>query len=192
MTESNSIELLQNEVHELRRGLKRQRWINTGLMMAALVGVTTISAQTQNTNKELVCNTLRVVDNKGKTVAILGADESGGALALNSSDGTERVALATDTESGSIAFKAKNGKVQSLLSGDKDGGIFVLNSITGETMVAMAIDKEGSGVTFGDRAGNQRLVMYAEKTGGVVAAFDGKGNMYGSLPEASKISVKKK
>ena len=104
------------------------RSVLIGVLCTALVFVL-IGAKSQNKNLgDITVNSIRVVNNDGKIVAALDADEDGGRLDILNNDGKIVAALDADEDGGRIDILNNDGKVVAgLVTGEGGGKLDIYN-----------------------------------------------------------------
>src|SRR5688572_16107693 len=135
----SEIDLLRNELADLRRevqSLRRTRWITPGSIGVALVAMMAIgvaSPRIQDTPpktepghrptqlaQDVVCKSLKVVDDSGKTLVQLGSDKDGGLMVVNGADGKPRFFTAVENAAGFTDWlDAAGTRRASVFSGEK-------------------------------------------------------------------------
>ncbi len=120
------------------------RSVLIGVLCTALVFVL-IGAKSQDKNLgDITVNSIRVVNNDGKIVAALDADEDGGRLDILNNDGKIVAALDADEDGGRLDILNNDGKIVAALDADEDGGrIDILNN--DGKVVAGLVTGEGGG-----------------------------------------------
>lgn len=121
-----------------------------GLAIGAIVSQPLI-AQRNGVFDEIVCKSLEVVDDKGKTQIFLGSVD-GGFISLSDRLGKHKAGLYTYQASGVLKLKNDDG----------------------EEVVRLDATKNGGTIRTYDKDGKLVVVMEASNTGGVVQTYKGK------------------
>jgi hypothetical protein len=194
----NELDSLRSEIAELRRevkSLRRTRWITPGalgLTMVALVALGVAAPRTQAQNppghnpvqlgQDLVCKSLKVVDEKGATMVQMQSDKDGGVVVINGADGKKRFFTGVENDAGfsdwydpagnrrATVFIGENGSEVRLadkldhpaavLQEAQSGGFLALNGPDGKNRMAAGVDNGGGYFDLYDLLGTRRATMY--------------------------------
>jgi hypothetical protein len=178
---------LREQVASLRLDMKRQRWVNAGLLIVGMVAASAVTAQTQTNNqpRELVCSSLRVVGENGRDAVLIGSDKTGGAIFAMGKDGNKQVAILADDGGGGITVNSVDEKPGVVLGSTKGDGLVSILGKNGNQQIVMSGDDDGGGMTVNAADGKERVVIFGDKKTGAVVVFDGQGKARGSIPASA-------
>ncbi|HVT13749.1 MAG TPA: hypothetical protein VHE55_15900 [Fimbriimonadaceae bacterium] len=199
----DELQSLRQELADLRREvrtLKRTRWIAPGSVAVALVALAVLGVaspriqegQDQTSHhptqlaQDLVCKSIRVVDDAGHDMIQLGKDKDGGLLVVNGADGKKRFFTAVENNAGFSDWYDADGKrratvfvgekgaefhladkmehisavLQQTDEGDRAGGFLSLAGPDQNNRVAAGVDHGGGYLDLSDSLGNLRESFY--------------------------------
>ena len=180
MTVEERVEKLENA---LARAKRRSRMLLAGVLVAGAVGVIVASLagipaeaapDKGGVHKVVRAEKFEVVDQKGKTRAILAAYKPGPALMLYDEDGKERAGLAVGDNGPRLVFWDEKGKARTGLVAQKGGPALELYDAKGTLRAGMALEKGEPAVMLYDAKGTLRAGMAAIKDGPGLALWDEK------------------
>jgi hypothetical protein len=103
--------------------------------------------------KTLKAERIEIIDKNGKTVGLLFADEQGGGMSLDDSDGKPRIALAATKENPRLEMYDASGEVRVALNTEGQGSALVLCDETGAPRANLFYYADQSWVGFFDSDG---------------------------------------
>lgn len=197
------IEILRQELADLRREvktLKRTRLLtpfSIAFVLVSLMAIGVASPRLQGANppaqepghrptqlaQDIVCKSVKVVDEAGKTLVHLGSDKDGGMIVVNAVDGKPRFFTAVENaagftdwldaggtrrasvfsgEKGNAEFHLadKMGNVSAVLQQADSGGFFALHGPDKNSRMAAGVDNGGGYLDINDSLGNLRQSLY--------------------------------
>jgi hypothetical protein len=181
---NSEVEGLQEQLTNLRRDMKRQRWVNAGLLIVSMVAASAVTVQSQTGDgaRALVCRSLSVVNEDGREVILIGANKTGGTIALMGENDKHQIALVSGQPGGAVTISDRDGEHRVILGSAGTNGIV---SVLGQNLrhgVTMASDKEGGMFFVCGSDGNQRVVITGKKANGVVNVYNDKRDVVSALP----------
>lgn len=198
----DELQTLREELAALRlevKNVKRARWISPGSLAFALIALVAIGVaapklqdpQTPPTGshaptqlaQNLTCKSIQVVDQSGKTMAMLGSDKDGGYFVLNGADGKKRFFTAIENSAGfsdwydaagmrrATVFIGDSGNaeihladklehVAAVMQQANSGGFMSLAGPDGKNKIAAGVDNGGGYLDLSDAVGNLRESFY--------------------------------
>lgn len=195
----DELQTLRHELAELRRevnSLRRTRWITPGSIALILVAIVALGIgaprrqdPTQPEHRptqlaqEVVCKSLKVVDEAGHTMLQLASDKDGGMIVVNGADAKKRFFTAVENNAGFTDwFDATGARRASVFIGEKgnaefhltdqaervsavlqqadSGGFFALHGPDTNNRVAAGVDNGGGYFDISDSQGNLRESLY--------------------------------
>ncbi|MDF2439507.1 MAG: hypothetical protein JWN98_491 [Abditibacteriota bacterium] len=97
---------------------------------------------------EIVCRALKVVDEKGRVLAVLGGQQRGGFLSLRGRDTVQYVALGIGENGGLSELNSRDGQVRVFNGVDSRGGLTRWFGNDGKLRARMAIAGRGGDLTL--------------------------------------------
>jgi hypothetical protein len=194
---------LQQQIDALRRDLKRQRLLNTFLLIAGLVAIPATRVISQSPPpKDFTVRSIKVIGPEGKTRVIISGDpvinRNGGAIAVLDDQENVRIGLMADQKGGNVSLLRKSGDPVAMLGFDGKGGVLSLTDAQGKGKINAAALPDATGVNIqasdgksdvnlaaASRAtglqvrtgGWDRVIAGTDKNGGTVEVYDGAGNL---------------
>lgn len=188
----DELQTLRQELAELRREvktLKRTRWITPGsfaLAFLALVvaGVAAPRGQdpTQDSShkptqlgQDLVCKSIRVVDDAGHDMIVLSKDKDGGTLVVNGADGKKRFFTAVEGNAGFSDWYDLNGvRRASVFIGEQGAEFHLTDKFDNISAILQQLDSGGSFSLRGPDK-NNRVAAGVDNGGGFIDVSDSLG-----------------
>jgi len=133
----------------------------SGFIAAATMAIAFAVGCGSNSFKTLKAERIEVIDKSGKTVGLLFADEQGGGMSLDDSEGKPRIALAATKENPRLEMYDSAGKVR----------------------VALNTEGQGSALALCDDTGTPRANLFYYDGQSWVGFFDGEGKLTMKIPE---------
>ena len=113
---------MQNEITELRNQVRTLKRIVYGFGCLLVAGVVVSATSLQTVPDVIQAKKFEVVNDEGKSVARLGANENGGALSIHNKDGKSVSALYTEDGGGVLSIRNKDEKrVADIYAYDRGG-----------------------------------------------------------------------
>jgi len=191
-------------VEKLERGNLRLKAIVT-LMLCAVLAVFLIGAT--KWSKEVVTETLDIVDEKGNVQATLSGGPDGPRFDFFDPDGKARMGMGLKKEVGpmlyfldpdgklnmgmglglaekghGIVFCDPDGKLSMVMALTEEGAGLAFCDPDGKVRMGMGLSKEGAGISFYDPDEMPRMEMSLSEEGPALDFFDSKGNIIHSIP----------
>lgn len=124
---------------------------------------------------------LRLFDEQGKRRAVLAVDKNGLRLGLLDEHGVPLVALRGD-KGGEMALYDDNGKKRFVLFAGKEGPLLCFLDEQDKERFMLFMSEDGPAMTMADKEGKYRVGMAVGKEGPGVEVLDGKGEIIWQTP----------
>lgn len=122
----NRLSELQCEVLDLKRRdvstRKRHRWMILTVLVVGFLAYFAPRGITHPETGNVVCKSLRVVDDQGRDRAVIGINETGGYLSLRGNNNIEQLFCGVNQAGGLVGFRATNGREQMVTGINEAGG----------------------------------------------------------------------
>lgn len=120
------LEQLESEVTLLRRREAQRRgrfqMLGLGALVAGILVATAPRATTQTLSQDIVCRSLRIVDNRGNERGVIGVNVAGGFLALRGNSGNEQVFTGINEAGGFSSLYDNNRRERVFIGTSGTGG----------------------------------------------------------------------
>ena len=141
---------MQSELNELRsqvRTLKRMIFGVFGLVVVGgLLAATSMQGVPQAYLLDVVkAKKIQIVNDDGKPVVVLGADEHAGIVGVAKHDGKTVVAIGADSEGGGFGVRNNDGMTVVAVAATKDNSGFILRNNDGKPVVVIGVNDHESG-----------------------------------------------
>ena len=115
---------LRERIERLERetgSLKRQRWLVLGVFAGALLVFGSPLGRTEDAAQNLVCRSLKVVDQEGNPRVSLDIQATGGRVLVAGNDARPRAVVGVDHDAGFTDWYGADGKPRAMLFTSEDG-----------------------------------------------------------------------
>ena len=174
---------MQNEITELRNQVRTLKRIVYGFGCLLVAGVVVGATSLQTVPEVIQAKRFEVVNDDGKTVAEIFADEDGGALRILNKDGQPVVGFFADEDGGMLGISNKDGTPVSGLYSDKDGGVLRIYSKDGASVATIFAREDGGAFGILNKDGGTVVGLFSDdNSDGRVITLDNKGEITSTAP----------
>jgi hypothetical protein len=157
---SEGANTMQNEITELRNQVRTLKRIVYGFGCLLVAGVVVSATSVQSVPDVIQAKKFEVVNDEGKSVARLSANEDGGYLSVCN----------------------KDGQVVALHGADENGGYSSICNKDGIPVAGLAVKEYGSLLSIANKDGKMVVGLGVGEYGGALMTLDNKGNLTSQLP----------
>lgn len=146
----------EQRINALEKSVRRQRIINTALLLVVVVMATMAAApQSKDATFDTIwAKALYVTDDAGETTAL-----GGGVLSISDAEGGILAMLHSDEDGGKLGIFNPAGEPQTYLGAGENGGVLSISNKTGESVVQAYADEYGNGIVGAyNRKGKGRIL----------------------------------
>ena len=136
---------MQTELNELRSQVRTLKRMLFGVFGLVVVGGLLAATSMQGVPDVVKAKKFQIVNDDGKPVVVLGADEHAGIVGVAKHDGKTVVAIGADSEGGGFGVRNNDGMTVVAVAATKDNSGFILSNNDGKPVVVIGVNDHDSG-----------------------------------------------
>jgi hypothetical protein len=148
-------------------------------VLATVLIIVSMGATNQDENLgDIVVNSIEVVNENGKTAAMLIADESGGGLGIFNNDGKPAAMLIADESGGGLGIYNNDGKPAAILIVNESGGYLGIYNNDGKPAAILNAAEYGGNLRIFNKHEKKVATLQANKNSdGAIGLYDRYGDL---------------
>ncbi|MCX6088873.1 MAG: hypothetical protein NTX88_00565 [Candidatus Atribacteria bacterium] len=159
---TDDINTLLKRMEKLERG---NRWLKVVVTLVLCVILAAFYVGAVKWNKEIVTETLKIVDEKGNIQALLSGSPEGPDLSFYDSGEKVRMSLGLVRGDSGIRFSDPDGKTRIIMALVGGGPMITFADPNGKVRMAMSTLNEKPGIHFFDTDGKERMNLSLKEKG---------------------------
>jgi hypothetical protein len=171
---------IEERVENMEMGLacakRRNRLLLAGVLLSFVLLAAAMTAGIASREDIVNAKQFNLLDDNGKTRAVLVVDEDGPLLSLNDENGKPHAILNANKDGSALDLFDKNGKLRVILAVDVNGSTLFLADENKKLRASLAEDVDGPRLCLRDENGKLRVALTATVDGPMLDLSDKNGN----------------